>query len=48
MADLVSKLESLREMSAAENRYGLARIGEKPAERQVRDEHFPNAFDLSA
>jgi predicted acylesterase/phospholipase RssA len=46
LSDLVPKLDSLREMSAAENRYDLARIGEKAAERQVRDEHFPNAFDL--
>ena len=47
LADLVPKLESLREMSKAENRYDLAKIGEKAAERQVRDEHFPIAFDLS-
>lgn len=46
MADLVPKLKSLREMSAAENRNDLARIGEKAAEQQVRDEHFPHAFNL--
>lgn len=46
LADLAPKAQSLREMSAAENRHDLARIGEKAAERQVRHEHFPDAFNL--
>jgi len=45
LAKLSPKLESLRDMSAAENRYDLAAIGEQAAERQVRDEHFSKAFD---
>lgn len=46
LAELVPKLESLRDMSAADNRYDLARVGEKSAELQVRDEHFPDPFNL--
>jgi predicted acylesterase/phospholipase RssA len=46
LAELVPNLKSLREMSAAESRHDLARIGEKAAEQQVRDEHFPDAFNL--
>jgi uncharacterized protein len=45
-ADLVSKLKSLKGMSAAENRYDLSRIGEKFAEKQVKQEHFPISFDI--
>jgi hypothetical protein len=37
---LVSKLDSLREMSAGENRVDLATIGEKAAERMVSEAHF--------
>lgn len=44
MARLVPKLKSLREMSAAQNRDDLAKIGEKAAEKQVREEHFPEIF----
>lgn len=40
------KLKSLRDMSAARNLPELAKIGEKAAQRQVRDTHFPEAFDL--
>ncbi len=46
LSELRSKLESYRDMSAAENRSDLAKIGEKGAEQQVRDEHFPDAFNL--
>lgn len=46
LANLRPKLVSLRDISAAENRYDLAMIGKQAAERQVSDEHFPNAFDL--
>lgn len=46
LAELVPKLKSLREMSRAENRDDLARIGEIAAERQVRDGHFPQVFNL--
>lgn len=48
LTDLVPRVESLRELSAGENRHDLATISEKAAERQVRDGHFPPAFDLSA
>ncbi len=47
MAELVPKLKSLREMSAAENRKDLARIGEMAATQQAKDEHFPDAFNVS-
>jgi len=44
--DLAPRASSLREMSAAENRNELARIGATAAAGQVRAEHFPGAFDL--
>lgn len=47
LSELVPMVDSLREMSAAKNRFDLARIGERAAERQVRQEHFHGAFDLS-
>ncbi len=46
MAQLSPKLNSLREMSDAENRHDLARIGEKAALMQVQEDHFPDAFNL--
>jgi predicted acylesterase/phospholipase RssA len=46
LTSFVTKLDSLREMSAGENRNDLALIGERAAERQVRDDHFPSTFDL--
>ncbi|HAJ60104.1 MAG TPA: patatin [Cyanobacteria bacterium UBA8543] len=46
LAQLSPQLESLREMSDAENRYDLAKIGEQAAEVQVKEEHFPDAFNL--
>jgi hypothetical protein len=46
LAELSGKVESLRDMSAAANRFDLAQIGKKAAEEQVQDEHFPEAFDL--
>ncbi len=48
LAELVPRIESLREMSAGENRHDLATISEKAAERQVQDRHFPPAFDVTA
>jgi hypothetical protein len=33
-------------MSKAENRLDLARIGDVAAGQQVRDEHFPDTFNL--
>ncbi|WP_028525198.1 patatin-like phospholipase family protein [Runella limosa] len=39
-------LQSLREMSKAENRFLLADIGTKAAEKQVKIEHFPKSFDM--
>lgn len=47
LASLVPKVESLRDMSAGENRNDLAEIGERAAAKQVKPEHFPKAFDLS-
>jgi hypothetical protein len=41
LAELSGKVESLRDMSAAANRFDLAQIGKKAAEEQVQDEHFP-------
>ena len=46
LPELRPKLESLRDLSAAKNRYDLAMIGEQAAKQQVQDEHFPKAFDL--
>jgi uncharacterized protein len=45
--ELAAKAKSLRRMSVAQNRFDLAVIGESAAEGQVREEHFPAAFDLS-
>ena len=47
LAELLPRIESLRDMSAAENRHDLVTISEKAAERQVRQEHFPRGFDLT-
>ncbi len=44
--DLAKKAASMRNMSAADNRFDLARIGETAAREQVLAEHFPAAFDL--
>ena len=46
LTDLAPKAEALREMSAGGNRGDLARIGEASAHAQVRDEHFPDEFNL--
>ena len=46
LASLRPKLRSLRDICASENRYDLATIGEQAAGVQVRDDHFPSAFDL--
>lgn len=46
LVDMIPKLDSLRDMSAGKNRFALAEIGEKSAERQVLDEHFPNEFTI--
>lgn len=48
LAELVPRVDSLRELSAGENRHDLAAISDKAAGRQVRDGHFPPAFDLTA
>ena len=47
LEDLVPKVESLRNMCAAGNRFDLARVGAVAAATQVRAEHFPAAFDLA-
>jgi uncharacterized protein len=46
LAELAGKVETLRHMSAAANRFDLAQIGKKAAEDQVQDEHFPEVFNL--
>jgi predicted acylesterase/phospholipase RssA len=46
LPELASKAKGLRELSAAEHRHDLARIGERAAERDVEAAHFPPAFDL--
>jgi uncharacterized protein len=46
LAGLASAVTSLRDMSAARNRYDLTHIGEEAAHRQVKEEHFPHYFDL--
>jgi patatin-like phospholipase/acyl hydrolase len=48
LADLAPRAEDLREMSDADNREDLLRIGRAAAAQQVRDDHFPRAFDLPA
>jgi len=44
--ELANKAEDLREMSDAANRHDLARIGAVAAAKEVRGEHFPDAFNL--
>jgi predicted acylesterase/phospholipase RssA len=39
---------ALRNMSDARNRFDLAEIGERAAERQVQEDHFPAIFDIGA
>jgi patatin-like phospholipase/acyl hydrolase len=46
LAKLVPNLKSLRDMSIGKNRFELAEIGEKAAETQILDEHFPNEFNI--
>jgi uncharacterized protein len=46
LSHLAQKSAHLQEMSAAENRFDLALIGEKAASRSVQGSHFPAAFDL--
>jgi patatin-like phospholipase len=46
LSDLAPRALDLREMSKAENRADLARIGDAAAATMVRDEHFPDAFNV--
>ncbi|MDQ3130698.1 MAG: patatin-like phospholipase family protein [Acidobacteriota bacterium] len=46
LVEMIPKLDSLRDMSAGKNRFDLANIGGKSAERQVLDDHFPNEFNI--
>lgn len=46
-ADLIDKLERLKDMSDAGNRSDLNRIGRAAAAVEIKPEHFPLAFDLS-
>jgi len=45
LPQMMPRVESLRRMDLAENRFDLATIGEKAA-NQIEEEHFPGAFDL--
>lgn len=46
LSDLVPKINSLRDMSAGKNRFDLAKIGEKAATDQVKDNHFLDVFNI--
>jgi uncharacterized protein len=46
LGNLRENIDSLRDMSAGKNRFDLATIGEKSAEKQVLDEHFPSEFNV--
>jgi patatin-like phospholipase/acyl hydrolase len=46
LSKFTPKLESLRDMSVAENRFDLAEIGEKAAQLKIKPDHLPSAFDL--
>jgi uncharacterized protein len=48
LAHLAEKSSHLQEMSAAENRFELALIGERAASESVLASHFPTAFDRSS
>ena len=48
LGNLTSKVNSLRSMSAAENRDDLARIGDCAAKRDIDQRHFPAVFDPPA
>ncbi len=45
--DVAPRAKELRNMSAADNRFDLAKIGKVAADEQVLEEHFPAVFDLS-
>lgn len=44
--ELVSRVESLRDMTASENAEILFEIGRRSADRQIQENHFAAAFDL--
>lgn len=46
LTKFIDRLEDLREMSNAHNRFDLAEIGEKAAAASVKADHFPASFDL--
>lgn len=46
LPELVGRVTPLREMSATENMDSLKVIGQRAAEAQIRNEHFPSAFDM--
>lgn len=48
LSQLAEKSSHLREISAAENRFDLALIGERAASNSILASHFPAAFDISA
>lgn len=47
LPELAANVVSLRKMERAENRFDLERIGERAAEHQIKEEHFPKVFDLA-
>jgi hypothetical protein len=46
LVEMVAKINSLRDMSAGKNRFDLAKIGERAAEKQVQAQHFPSIFKV--
>ncbi len=47
LAEWVTKINSLRDMSAGGNRFALAKIGQEAAKRQISDDHFPTIFVIA-
>jgi patatin-like phospholipase/acyl hydrolase len=47
LAEMVTKINSLRDMSAGGNRFALAKIGQEAAKRQISNDHFPTIFDIA-
>ncbi len=46
LAELAANLDSLRDMTRAENVDDLAEIGRRAARAQIQPDHLPSAFDL--
>jgi patatin-like phospholipase/acyl hydrolase len=46
LPELAASAVAMRDMTNAERRYDLAKVGERAAEIQIQAEHFPKVFDL--